>query len=122
MLELSFGARNRSAEPALRMAKIGTGLTLACLEPSYSGLYSAPRPTVAVQPPEGEGSPGSSKGGAGRVNAVCADTGTIETAKAAITTTAASGRVRRISSAAASRSSSRPSKFKTAPSPDPDLH
>src|SRR3569833_777291 len=104
------------------MAKIGTGLTLSCLEPSYSGLYLSPRPTVAVQPPEGEGSPGSSKGGAGRVNAVCADTGTIETAKAAITTTAASGRNRHNTTATTTQTTTRPSKFMTAPSPDPDLH
>ena len=42
-------------------------------DPTKSGVYSPPMPTMTVQLPEGEGSIGTSNGGAGNVNAVCAD-------------------------------------------------
>src|SRR3984885_7441592 len=73
MLGLSRGPRNCSVEPARRMAKIGTGLNMARLAPSKSGLYSPPTPTMTVQVPDTDGTMGNSKGGAGNVNAVWAD-------------------------------------------------
>src|SRR3982074_2767017 len=73
MLALSRGPRNCSVEPARRMEKIGTGLSMARLAPSKSGLYSPPTPTTTVQVPDTDGTMGNSKGGAGKVNAVWAD-------------------------------------------------
>src|SRR6202795_5097666 len=73
MLALARGPRNCSVEPARRIAKIGTGLNMARLAPSKSGLYSPPTPTMTVQVPDTDGTMGNSKGGAGSVNAVWAD-------------------------------------------------
>src|SRR6267142_3830308 len=73
MLALSRGPRNCSAEPARRMEKIGTGLSMLRLAPTKSGLYSPPTPTMTVQLPDTDGTMGNSKGGAGNVKAVWAD-------------------------------------------------
>src|ERR1700676_1822634 len=73
MLAPPRGPRNCSVEPARRMEKIGTGLSMLCLEPSKSGLYSPPAPTMTVQLPDTDGTTGNSNGGAGNVNAVWAD-------------------------------------------------
>ena len=73
MLALSRGPRNWSIDPARRMEKIGIGRNFPFFDPTKSGVYSPPIPTMTVQLPEGEGSIGRSNGGAGSVNAVCAD-------------------------------------------------
>src|SRR5689334_25014026 len=73
MLALSRGPRNWSNDPARRMVKIGIGRNLLFFDPTKSGVYSPPMPTITVQLPDGDGSIGSSNGGAGSVNAVCAD-------------------------------------------------
>src|SRR5258708_1741277 len=69
------------------MENIGTGLSMLCLEPSKSGLYSPPAPIMTVQSPDTDGPMGNSKGGAGNVNAVWADA---ESGKAAMAPNAAS--------------------------------
>src|ERR1700732_4967871 len=70
MLALSRGPRNCSVEPARRMEKIGTGLSMLRLAPSKSGLYSPPTPTMTVQVPDTDGTMGNSKEFIARVRAV----------------------------------------------------
>src|SRR5436190_8174841 len=55
------------------MEKIGTGLNKLWFAPAKSGLYWPSAPIMTVQLPDTGGSNGSSKGGAGKVNAVWAD-------------------------------------------------
>ncbi|WP_334496603.1 hypothetical protein [Bradyrhizobium sp. AZCC 1678] len=55
------------------MEKIGTGLNKLWFAPTKSGLYRPSAPIMTVQFPDTGGSNGSSKGGAGNVNAVWAD-------------------------------------------------
>src|SRR5437762_13932787 len=55
------------------MEKIGTGLNKLWFAPAKSGLYWPSAPIMTVQLPDTGGSSGSSKGGAGKVNAVWAD-------------------------------------------------
>src|SRR6202011_1256470 len=64
------------------MEKIGTGLSMLRLAPSKSGLYSPPTPTMTVQSPDTDGTIGSAKGGAGKVNAGWADAGSGKVAMA----------------------------------------
>jgi hypothetical protein len=55
------------------MEKIGVALNKLRFAPSKSGLYRPSAPIMTVQLPDTGGSSGSSKGGAGKVNAVWAD-------------------------------------------------
>lgn len=78
----------RHPSPARQIEKIGTGANLLPMAPSKSGMDVPSAPIITVQPPDTGGSKGSSRGGAGKVNAVCAEAWFEPTALAAASDTA----------------------------------